>query len=74
MAPRKGPTRKRPARREWTGSDVRELKTLAKQKISAKLIANRLKRTEGAVRQKAFAIGLSLSLRRRAGAKRRKVS
>jgi hypothetical protein len=50
-------------RRAWTGADVRELKSLARQKKPAKKIAKTLKRTEGATRQKAFSMGLSLDSR-----------
>jgi hypothetical protein len=50
-------------RREWTASDVRTLKTLAKKKTRAANIARTLKRTEGATRQKAFSMGLSLDAR-----------
>jgi len=50
-------------RRAWTASEVRELKTLAKKKTAAGKIAKRLRRTEGATRQKAFSIGLSLDSR-----------
>jgi hypothetical protein len=50
-------------RREWTRGDVRELKSLAKQKMPARKIARSLKRTEGATRQKAFSLGLSLDSR-----------
>jgi hypothetical protein len=50
-------------RREWTKSDVRELKSLAK-KVPARQIARKLRRSEGAVRQKAFALGSSLGTRR----------
>jgi hypothetical protein len=50
-------------RRAWTATEVRELKALAKKKIAAAKIAKRLKRTEGATRQKAFSIGLSLDSR-----------
>ena len=46
-------------RREWTKIDVRELKSLAREKMPAGKIARRLKRTEGATRQKAFALGVS---------------
>jgi hypothetical protein len=53
-------------RREWTASDVRALKTMAKQKTPASKIARTLKRTESATRQKAFALGISLSSRRTA--------
>jgi hypothetical protein len=47
-------------RRAWSSSEVRELKTMAKRKSPASRIAKKLKRTEGATRQKAFSIGLSL--------------
>ena len=38
------------ARREWTKSDIRELKSLAK-KVPARQVARKLRRSEGAVRQ-----------------------
>ena len=47
-------------RREWTPAQVRTLKSLARQKKHAAKIAKALKRTEGATRQKAFSMGLSL--------------
>ena len=50
-------------RRAWTAEQVRTLKTMARQKKRASRIAERLKRTEGATRQKAFSIGLSLDSR-----------
>ncbi len=50
-------------RRAWTTADVRTLKTLAKKKTRAARIARTLKRTEGATRQKAFSLGLSLDSR-----------
>jgi hypothetical protein len=50
-------------RRAWTSVEVRELKTMAKKKTSAAKIARTLKRTEGATRQKAFSMGLSLDSR-----------
>jgi hypothetical protein len=50
-------------RRAWTSGEVRELKTMARKKTSAGKIAKKLKRTEGATRQKAFSIGLSLDSR-----------
>ena len=58
-------------RREWTTQDVRELKTLAKQKTPASKIARSLKRTEGATRQKAFALGVSLNSQRLAKKKKK---
>ncbi|HTV36427.1 MAG TPA: hypothetical protein VMF12_08335 [Xanthobacteraceae bacterium] len=50
-------------RRAWTAVEVRELKSMAKRKTPASKIAKKLKRTEGATRQKAFSIGLSLDSR-----------
>jgi hypothetical protein len=50
-------------RRAWTSSEVRELKAMARKKTTAGKIAKKLKRTEGATRQKAFSIGLSLDSR-----------
>jgi hypothetical protein len=54
---------KRPTRREWTKDDVRELKTLARQKTPVTKIAKVLKRTPGATQQKAFTLGVSLASR-----------
>jgi len=56
------PKRKR-KRRAWTLSELRELKAMARKKAKASQIAKKLKRTEGATRQKAFSIGLSLDSR-----------
>jgi len=50
-------------RRSWTGADVRTLKTLARKRTPAGKIAKKLKRTEGATRQKAFSMGVSLDAR-----------
>ena len=50
-------------RRTWTSVQVRELKSLAQKKTPAKKIAKSLNRTEGATRQKAFNLGLSLDSR-----------
>jgi hypothetical protein len=50
-------------RRAWMPTDVRELKSLAKQKMPASKIARSLKRTVGATRQKAFSLGVSLDSR-----------
>jgi hypothetical protein len=54
---------KKSKRRAWTPGDVRTLKTGAKKKTRAASIARTLKRTEGATRQKAFSLGLSLDSR-----------
>jgi hypothetical protein len=50
-------------RRAWSSVEVRELKTLARKKTPAGRIAKKLKRSEGATRQKAFSMGLSLDTR-----------
>jgi hypothetical protein len=50
-------------RRAWTSSELRELKTMSRKKTKASQIAKKLNRTEGATRQKAFSIGLSLDTR-----------
>jgi hypothetical protein len=54
---------KKSKRRAWTKDEVRTLKAHAKKKKRAASIARTLKRTEGATRQKAFSIGLSLDSR-----------
>ncbi len=54
---------KKTKRREWTAEDVRELKQLAKAKTPAAQIARKLKRTEGATRQKALTLEVSLNSR-----------
>jgi hypothetical protein len=50
-------------KRAWTSVQVRDLKSLARKKTPAGKIAKSLKRTEGATRQKAFSLGLSLDSR-----------
>ena len=50
-------------KRAWTSVQVRELKTMARKKKPAGMIAKQLKRSEGATRQKAFSLGLSLDTR-----------
>jgi hypothetical protein len=57
--PMKNGTKRRP----WTSAQVRELKSLARKKTPAGRIGKRMKRTEGAIRQKALSIGLSLDSR-----------
>ena len=54
---------KKTKRREWTTEDVRELRQLAKAKTPAAQIARKLKRTEGATRQKALTLSVSLNSR-----------
>jgi hypothetical protein len=56
--------RKRIKLRRWTKDDVRELKSLARQKIPTAKIAKALKRTPGSTQQKASALCVSLDTRR----------
>jgi hypothetical protein len=51
------------ARRAWTSSDVRELKSLAKKKTGVTKISKALKRTIGATAVKAHQLGVSLDTR-----------
>lgn len=55
--------KKKVKRRAWTKEDVRELKALARAKTPAPKIARTFKRTEGAIRQKALNLGISLNSR-----------
>jgi hypothetical protein len=50
-------------RRAWTSGEIRNLRTMARKKTPATKIAKKLRRTEGATRQKAFSIRLSLDSR-----------
>ena len=56
-------TKKRAIRREWTRGEVKELKKHSKDKTRVKAISRALKRTPGALRQKAYALGISLGHR-----------
>jgi hypothetical protein len=55
--------KKKVKRRAWTKEDVREFKSLARKKTPAPKIARIFKRTEGAIRQKALGLGVSLNSR-----------
>jgi hypothetical protein len=57
-------------RRGWMAAEVKALRSAAKQLVRAGQIAKLLKRTEGAVRQKALALGVSLNSQRRGKKKR----
>lgn len=50
-------------RRAWTSVQVRELKPMARKKTPGARIAKKLRRSEGATRQKAFSLGVSLNSR-----------
>jgi hypothetical protein len=57
--------RKRVVRREWTRDEVKELRKHSKGKTPVKTVSRALKRTPGALRQKAYALGISLGHRNR---------
>ena len=59
-------------RRGWLAAEVKAMRTAAKNLVPAKKIARLLKRTEGAIRQKALALGLSLNALRRGKGKKKK--
>jgi hypothetical protein len=59
---------KRRTPRAWSSADVTNLKGLAKARMSGTQIAKQLKRTPGAVHQKAFSLGVRFrSIRRSKG-------
>jgi hypothetical protein len=51
-------------RNPWTKEEVRKLKTHSKARTPVSAVAKAMKRTEGAVRQKAKTIGIGLGHRR----------
>ena len=56
--------RKRVVRRDWTRAVVKELKQHSKNKTPVKNISRALKRSPGALRQKARVLGIPLGHRR----------
>jgi hypothetical protein len=56
--------RKTVVRRDWTRAEVKELRQHSKDKARVKTISRALKRTPGALRQKARALGIPLGHRR----------
>jgi hypothetical protein len=56
--------KKRLQRRAWTKEDHRELKAHSKNKTPVAKISRAMKRTVGALRQQACALGMSLGHRR----------
>jgi hypothetical protein len=63
--------KKRVVRRAWTKEDERELRNHSKNKSPINTVVRGMKRTAGALRQKAFSMGLSLGHRRSSKKKRR---
>ena len=57
---------KRVVHREWTAQDERELRKHSKSRTPVKAISKALKRTPGALRQKARHLGIRIGHRRRA--------
>jgi hypothetical protein len=55
---------RRVSRREWSAQDERELKKHSKNKTSVRDISKALKRTPGALRQKARHLGIPIGHRR----------
>jgi hypothetical protein len=55
---------RRSKRRPWSKKDVRELRAHSRSKSPLKRIAKAMKRTAGALRQKAHALGFPLGHRR----------
>ena len=51
--------------RAWTNQDFRDLKRFAKDKVPVATISKALKRTAGALRQKAGALGITIGHQRR---------
>ena len=60
---------KRAVRREWSVQDERELRKHSKNKTPVKDISRALKRTPGALRQKARSLEIPLGLQRRSNKK-----
>jgi hypothetical protein len=58
------PKKKTPVRAPWTKDDIRQLKVHSKARTPAVDVAEAMKRTEAAVRQKAKTIGIGLGHRR----------
>jgi hypothetical protein len=49
-------------RRAWSQTDIKSLRALARRRTGAKTIAKSLHRSEGATRQKAHTLGISMSM------------
>jgi hypothetical protein len=58
------PKKNTPVRNSWTKEDLRQLKAHSKARAPVVEVAKTMKRTEGAVRQKAKTIGVGLGHRR----------
>ena len=63
--------KKRAVRRPWSKADERELRDHSRNKSPIKTVVKSMRRTAGALRQKAFSMGLSLGHRRSSKKRRR---
>ena len=61
---------KRRKRRAWSDTDLRSLKKYSRDMLPVAKIEKLMKRTAGTLRQKAYALGLSLGHQRRSKRKR----
>ena len=57
-------SRNRVVRRDWTRADVKELRQHSRNKTPVKTVSRALKRSPGALRQKARLLGIPLGHRR----------
>ena len=57
-------TKRRTKRVAWTKANVAELKKYSKERLPVVKISKAMKRTIGALRQRAFSLGISLGHRR----------
>ena len=64
MVTKRSTTNGRSKRVAWTKEDVRNLKTHSKSKTPVAKISKLMKRSEGAIRQKALAVDISIGHRR----------
>jgi uncharacterized membrane protein len=55
--------KKKIVRREWTKADVKQLRSMAKERAGVRKISKSLKRTPGATAAMATKLGVSLSMR-----------
>ncbi|MBR0697825.1 hypothetical protein [Bradyrhizobium lablabi] len=55
---------KKPVRREWTATDLRALKKHSRDRTPVAKVSKELKRTIGALRAKAFQLGIGLGHQR----------
>ena len=58
------PKKKTQTRNPWSKENIRELKAHSKARTPVAKVAKAMKRTEGAMRQKAMTIGIGLGHRR----------